>query len=185
MIDDKGLCVLTKEELAFVSEHAAKVAIEEANRERERTAKDQRIRRLHNTKMLLRIYRELKAHSDNSIFEISQITDEDVFDVLSLMTSGRLNPEIEVESIKNSAARTRIIIEHIDNMLALYTQRCSRYGRAEECRRDRVIHAMYIDEPPMTAQEIAGIEQVDLRTVYKDVDSACEKLSAYIFGFYL
>ncbi len=185
MIDDKGLCVLTKEELAFVAEHSAKVAIEEASKERERYVKGEANRRLHDTKKLLRIYRELKAHSDSSIYEMSQIIDEDIFDVLALMTSGRKDPEIEVESIKNSTVRTRIIIEHIDTMLNLYTQRCNRYGRLEECRRDRVIRAMFIDEPPLNAQEIAGIEQVDLRTVYKDVDAACEKLAAYIFGFYI
>jgi len=75
-----------------------------------------------------------------------------------------------------------MIVKHIEVMLQLYETYCFKYGNAEEQRRCRVIQALYIDEKPTTIEFLAEFEQIYPRTVYKDVDSACEKLSALIFG---
>ena len=49
-------------------------------------------------------------------------------------------------------------------------------------RRYRVIMAMYIDDDKMTAQDIAEKENIEGRTVYKDITNAIKPLSALIFG---
>lgn len=138
-------------------------------------------RRLRNTKLLLRNYRELYAHSESAIYRAAEIQDEDVFDILEMMSGGR-DDDYYVESIKKSAARTRIIIEHVKEMLLLYEIYCSKSPKPEDKRRYRTVFAFYIDESPKTATQIAQDESIDERTVYRDIDSACEKLSALIFG---
>ncbi len=121
------------------------------------------------------------AHSESAIYEAAAIQDEDVYDILEMMTGGHY-ADYYVESIKKSAARTRIIIEHVKEMLTLYEIYCFRSTKPEDKRRYRVVYAIYIDETPRTAAQIALDENVDERTIYRDIDSACEKLSALIFG---
>lgn len=138
-------------------------------------------RRLRNTKLLLRNYRELLVHAESAIYEANSTQDEEVFDILEMMTGSR-SADYYVESIKASAARTRIIIEHIKEMLTIYEILCHRSTKPEDKRRYRVLSALYIDENPATVAQIAQDENVDERTIYRDIDSACEKLSALIFG---
>ena len=37
-------------------------------------------------------------------------------------------------------------------------------------------------DEPIPVSEIAERENIDTRTVYKDLDAACEKMSALLFG---
>ena len=138
-------------------------------------------KRLRNTKMLLRNYRELVSHSENAIYEASQVEDEDLFDILEMMSSDTGN-QYYVESIKISAARTRLIIEHVKEMLALYEIYCNRSPKPEDKRRYRTIYALYIADEPKTYEQIAEEESVEPRTVYRDVSAAVEKLTFLIFG---
>ena len=55
--------------------------------EQEKNKKLRYDKRLRNTKMLLRNYRELVSHSENAIYEASQVEDEDLFDILEMMSS--------------------------------------------------------------------------------------------------
>jgi hypothetical protein len=181
LFTDQDGIVVSREGIAFIVEHAAKVALEEYRKKALRDKEERRNKRLHNTKLLLRIYRELKAHSDSAIYSIDQC-DEDVYDVLEEIARESGAGGMEISSIKSSVARTRLIIEHIDKMLDMYSQRCGMSKKPEDYRRCRVIDRLYLADPGNTAQEIAEAENIDLRTVYKDVDAACEKLSAYIFG---
>lgn len=87
-----------------------------------------------------------------------------------------------VESIKRSAARTATIVRHIDTMLRLYQIYCYQYGTNEDTRRWRVIDGLYISDERMTVPELAEQEGVVERTIYKDIDVACERISALMFG---
>lgn len=159
----------------------AEYAIDCYRDEQERSKKLRYDKRLRNTKLLLRNYRELLAHSESAIYEASQIEDEDLFDILEMM-SGANDSEYYVESIKTSAARTSLIISHVKEMLALYELYCQRSSKPEDKRRFRVINALYIQENPRTHEQIAEDENVDTSTVYRDVNGAVEKLTFLIFG---
>jgi predicted DNA-binding transcriptional regulator YafY len=54
--------------------------------------------------------------------------------------------------------------------------------KPETQRRFRVVSALYLDPDPKTVQEIAEVENIDLRTVYKDVDAVADDLTPLIFG---
>lgn len=177
---------LSKREVAeLAAKEGAKAALETLEKERKRMAKEAEDRRLHNTKLLLRNYRLLKLHTSNSISEPEQACeDETVADILQKIWEGSEQgyDEIHIDAIRKSATRTLIIVRHIDEMLGIYEAYCVKSSRMEDMRRYRVIKGLYIDEKAMTSREIAELEQIDTRTVYKDVDAACLLLSALLFG---
>ena len=161
----------------------ADIVIEKYKEEVERAKKTKFDKRLRNTKLLLRNFRELSQHSDSAIYEAAQVQDESLAEILEMM-SGNFSGdnELYIDSIKKSSARTGIIIEHVREMMMLYESYCDRSQKPEDKRRYRTVNSLYIDETPKNVQQIAREEAIDERTVYKDVDAACEKLSALIFG---
>lgn len=144
-------------------------------------AKAERVdRRLRNTKLLLRNYRMFKTHAENAIYDAADI-DETAYDILDLMSDRGQDSDAIVESIRQSVARTVVIVAHIDTMLGLYETYCAKAG-LEEMRRWGVIQGLYIADPPMTAKELANNFCVTERTIYRDVDIATERLTALLFG---
>lgn len=171
-----------------IIEIAVRAGIEAANKqlEFERNKERKRIRdnRLHNTRMLIENYRLFKAHAEKALYSAQDIdNNESVFDILALMSDKAFTAaESTAEAIKQSAVRTQIMVNHITAMLEIYRIWCERTGKAENMRQYRVICALYIDDTPMTVDEVAEKECVACRTVYRDIESALEVLSALIFG---
>lgn len=165
-----------------IAEQIAELAIREYKRAEERSRKERHDRNLRNTKKLMRIYPQLCAHSDSSIAELSDVCDDDALKILVDIMRGKGDTEVNVESVRRSRARTRLMIDHINAMLEVYRQEVMRSKKDEVQRSYRVLCAMYLDEEHKDADEIAELENIDRRTVYKDLDRACERLSYYIFG---
>ena len=179
------LVVLTAEELRSIYERAAIIGAQEAmkrvEQERKKELGQRTDRRLHNTKLLLRNYRMLKAHAEQSVFSRSQV-DESAFDILELMMSGRESDYV-IDSIKKSAARTAIMVNHVETMLGLYAAYCDKSPNREiEQRRYDVIWYMYMTEDNLSAKEIANKLNIAKKTVYADLRIAEERLSALLFG---
>ena len=70
----------------------------------------------------------------------------------------------------------------IDNALELYKHECELSQIDEERRRYRIINKMYIDDEPMTVEELMEIENVSRDTVYRDMRIATKILSIYLYG---
>lgn len=181
--------VLTDHEqqiIKMAAEAGAKAALEAVEGKQKRRQKSAKQRKLHNTKELLRNYRMLCRHAECAVYDAKrlqscpEIADKAV-DIIDLMWD-RPGNETIVESIKQGAVRTATIIEHVNEMLALYEAYCQHSGRIEDERRLRVLKALYINEDQQTVQQVAAAENVDERTIYRDVDAAVDKLSALIFG---
>lgn len=152
-------------------------------REVEKQRAVSRDRRLHNTKLLLEKYRGFVVHSESAVFDATQVDDDEHFyDLLELMDSG--GKGFSVESVRESAARTRILVHHVSKMLDYYEYSCMRDRKPESSRRLRVIKALYIDEDKKTPEELAKQENVDVRTIYRDSQAAIQELSALLFGYF-
>lgn len=93
-----------------------------------------------------------------------------------------LEENLKVESIMKSAARTQLIMRHVNRMLGIYKVVCENSVDEGEQRHYRVIEALYLRDRPLSPTAVAEREKIDKRTVYKDVDAACATLSAMIFG---
>ena len=92
------------------------------------------------------------------------------------------NNTITVESIRNSCRRTKIMVRHIDSMLALYETYCEQSKNEAHKRGYRIIKAMYIDDEAKSIEQLAALEGVSTRQAYRDHDAAIEKISALMFG---
>lgn len=165
--------------IRIAAEAGAKAAIEAYNKQLHKAQVERVDRRLRNTKLLLRNYRMFKDHCENAVYDVEQL-DENIYDILDLMNSD--DTEYFVESIKKSIARTVTMIRHIEVMLQLYEIYCFRSRNPEEERRYKVIQSLYINDEPMTIKELADELHVTDRTIYRDIDIACERIAALIFG---
>ena len=154
---------------------AAEKALEFLEKEKERRQKQKRDRRLRNTKLLLKNYRAFKLHCQDVKEELEKLQDPEFLEELDA-------DEFAIESIKRSKERTLAMVRFIDQMLLVYRIVCEQSGKPEDLRRYQTVYWMYIADEKKTADEIAEGHNIDRRTVYKDINNACQALSALIFG---
>lgn len=167
--------------IRLAAEVGAKTALKEFESEMTKAKNERSDRRLRNTKLLLRNFRMFKVHAENAIYNALDV-DENAYDIIDLMSDRSADGEAIVESIKQSVARTVTIVSHIETMLRLYEVYCEQSSNPEEVRRSRVIRGLYVDDPPKTVKDLAEEFFVTPRTIYNDIDIACERIAALIFG---
>ena len=142
-------------------------------------------KRLHNTRLLLKNYRMLKEHFQNAIYtfdeEMAAIEDEPGY-LFKLLNNGTASDEVYIESIRKSATRTMITLQHLDRMLEIYAALCDTSPMESMKRQYRVMKARYLDEPQVSMLDIADREHIHKRTAEKDLDAAIESITALIFG---
>lgn len=185
---------LTPEIIDIINETAnntAKMIYSKICRQKERERETLFERRLYNVKILLDHYRLFKEHAKEAIFELTSI-DEEELTAIEIMDAMMQLPvdkgEIAVESIRNSALRTRIVIEHIESMLEIYEAYCEKSLRPEDLRRWDVINTLYIKDVPQGLSkmdiynDLAEKHFVSERQIRMDVNDALIKLTALIFG---
>ena len=166
------------------AEIGAKAAVRAVERERKAYKKVQYDRRFHNTKLLLRHYRTLNEHYKNAIFDTETAREEsdDFVEIMELMNGTLGDEELYVESIKQSVLRTKVIMAHVNKMLEIYEGICERSTRSDDARHWRVLRAIYLADEATPAMEVAAQENIDKRTVYKDIDAAVQDLTVLFFG---
>lgn len=161
---------------------AAVTHLEEAKKQQRR---DRYNRRLHNTRLLLKNYRSLKHHALAAVHTGAQANEairENAVTILDSLDDEMVDDSLYIESIKRSQQRTRIIIEHIDEMIRYWRIDCEQSGKDEAVRRYRVVYDTFIGDEYCSADELAEREHVEKRTIYKDIRAAMGPLSSLIFG---
>ncbi len=187
MKNKTGSTTLTAEQRKEIIGIASKVAIEQYHKAAEKARKDAKDKRLHNTELLLKKYRGFVIHSQNAVFLASKVEDDnDLDELLDLMEAGTGCNDLVVTSVRDSAARTRVLVHHIDKMLDYFKYCCEHSKKPEDARRYRVIFYSYIAEESKqkSFQQLADEENVDVSTIYRDHKSAIRQLSALIFGYF-
>lgn len=175
-------------ELEAIVRLASETAVEsyrkELERQQEQDGKARRERHhrvVNSAKMLLKNYRRFKKMTVSSVYGKDTSTNETLVELLELMQEIYRSGELEVVSIKDRVARTELMIEHIDAMLEVYKKDCNRSPEGQ--RRYRVIYWMYLSEDESkTAEDIAEMENVVVRTVFRDIKTAYEELAVLFFG---
>lgn len=175
-------------ELEAIVRLASETAVEsyrkELGRQQEQDGKARRERHhrvVNSAKMLLKNYRRFKKMTVSSVYGKDTSTNETLVELLELMQGIYRSGELEVVSIKDRVARTELMIEHIDAMLEVYKKDCNRSPEGQ--RRYRVIYWMYLSEDESkTAEDIAEMENVVVRTVFRDIKTAYEELAVLFFG---
>lgn len=175
-------------ELEAIVRLASETAVEsyrkELERQQEQDGKARRERHhrvVNSAKMLLKNYRRFKKMTVSSVYGKDTSTNETLVELLELMQGIYRSGELEVVSIKDRVARTELMIEHIDAMLEVYKKDCNMSPEGQ--RRYRVIYWMYLSEDESkTAEDIAEMENVVVRTVFRDIKTAYEELAVLFFG---
>ena len=175
-------------ELEAIVRLASETAVEsyrkELERQQEQDGKARRERHhrvVNSAKMLLKNYRRFKKMTVSSVYGKDTSTNETLVELLELMRGIYRSGELEVVSIKDRVARTELMIEHIDAMREVYKKDCNRSPEGQ--RRYRVIYWMYLSEDESkTAEDIAEMENVVVRTVFRDIKTAYEELAVLFFG---
>jgi hypothetical protein len=158
-----------------VTKTAVTTALEFLEKERQREKQFKRDRRLRNTKLLVRNYRMFKINSQDEMAELKELKDPDSLDFLD-------TDELVIESIIRNKERTLAMLRYVDRMLEVYRIMAERSSKPEDLRRYHILYDVYIADVEMTPEEIAKGTFCNKRTVYKDLNKACEALSSLIFG---
>lgn len=137
---------LTKEEVETMIAKAAlagaSVAADTLQKAHQKEQKELKDRRLHNTRLLLRNYRMLKESCAKAVYQ-KEHSEKSTAEVIEDLMSMKASDGVIVNSIKESAERTGIIISHVDRMLDVYRMYCGKYSEKEK-RQYKVIKSMYI-----------------------------------------
>ncbi len=179
-MDKKKGFTLTKTMAKVVASFAADKAIEAYQNEKRIESQKSHDKRYQNTKLLLQNYKKFVAYRDNAIYDTSQIIESSTL-ICELMESNPVG-NYEVESIKKNVAITHTMLEHIDEMLGVYKNRCLRSSKPEVQRRWRIIEALYLVEDDCSTADVAEKEFVTEKTVYNDLNKSYEELSELFFG---
>lgn len=165
---------LTDEQVKLVTEIVSQKAIEAYVKFDKEQRKARHDRRLRNIKLLLRNYRSFVRHTEDIKLEIADLEEEIELSFLE-------SEEFAIESIRRSKERTLTMVRYIQKMIKVYEKMSQDEGE-EGKRQFRVVHDYFIGDKKMTVKEIAECQNVDPRTVYRDIDKAAETLSVLMFG---
>ncbi|WP_439647738.1 hypothetical protein [Collibacillus ludicampi] len=164
------------EQVAKISaETAVQAAMEYLEKEKQKQQKVKRDWRLRNTKLLLKNYRSFVAHSAEVKEELTALQRAEALEEI-------YTEDLAVEAIKRSKKRTLAMVQFMQRMMGVYKAMCESSGQPEDLRRYHVIHAMYISDEKLTAEQLAEFHKIEVRTVYNDIKNACKTLSVLIFG---
>ncbi|PYI57035.1 HTH domain-containing protein [Paenibacillus flagellatus] len=166
---------LSKEQLDAVARAAVTAAMEFIEKEKQKQQKVKRDKRLRNTKLLLKHYRDFVAHSETLQNKLTAIEEASMLNELH-------DEEFAVEAIKRSEQRTLVMVRFIQRALDSYQAMCEMSRQPEDSRRYKIVHSLYISEQLTTIEKLAERHNIDVSTIYKDVNAACKTLSVLIFG---
>ncbi|CVK18475.1 hypothetical protein [Sporomusa sphaeroides] len=170
----------------IISETAAKAALNHSEQQKRRQFKSRHDKRLRNTKLLLKKYELLKDHCENAIYEKEQRVENEYGYVIDILDSlDDTDATTYIHSIKQSVARTKLILAHIDQMVMHYGIYCERTGKPEDMRRYRILKAVYFpqdDNAKPSREAICKQEDIEERTFFRDMEANYNRLSALIFG---
>lgn len=138
------------------------------------------------TKKKLQSYRRVKA----SLAETEEFTEDEKIElrwafVRDLMGSGLdvvEKADNRIRSVENKRKRDSFEIQSIDKAMALYKKEADNSSSEEAKRRYRELHAMYIDDEAHDVKEIAEMENISEKIVYRDIGIACKILAVYLLG---
>jgi hypothetical protein len=166
---------------ADITKMAVESVMEYNEKQRSKQIAARHDKRLWNTRLLLRNYQLLKKHTEKAVCESDPPEiKKSAIDILDEIDD--LDKTTYINSIKQSVAKTKIILAHIDEMMKIYKACCETSGRYEDIRRYRIIEYTYFCDPKPKIADVCSTEGIDISTFYRDSRDSCEKLSALIFG---
>lgn len=180
--------VMTQEQIDQIAAIAGKEAVstfreEQAKADRKRAREENKVRR---TKKMLNSYRRIKSTlSDEEEFteeEKIELRWEFIRDLMGAAKETLSKSERVIQDKEKRRQEDLYCIYRIEKATEMYREECEKSGSEEAMRRYRELSMMYLEDNPYTVQEIAEIENVSDKTVYKDLGIACGIVAVYLLG---
>ena len=154
---------------------AIETAIEVYEAKKQNYIKEQKKQNVQKIKYILKHYRIMKEYLPY---------DEQRFEVYA--------NRFEVEDYLNQ--RIPVVMNQFNRALLVLKSVCDKSGRPEDMRCYNIVEDMYLSEIPNVEKkflrgedrvsEIAENYNINKRTVYKDIEKACDMLSILYFGIF-
>lgn len=184
MGNKKNVIMVNEETLKSFMKESYKDAIKEFIKEQEKT--DRRMGVGQKTKQLLGSYRRIKAALQDEV----ELTEDEKKDIRwKFMEDLIENPnttvnKAEIFAVDNVKRRRERLytIKSIEKAMDLYRGECEASGEVDDWRRYRILYDLYISETPKSIKEIADQEYVSERTVYEDINKACNVIAIYLLS---
>lgn len=166
------------------AEAAATAAAKVTERERKRLQRQNTDKRYHDTKLLIKKYRQLNEYYQNAVYdeEAAEEVDEDFEEIMRSFGVSFKEKELTANSIRRNYLVTRVVMAHVNKMLDVFQTMCEKSNRASDKRRWKILHDLYLAEEPTTAEELAQQENISKRAVYDIVDRCIPDLTILFFG---
>lgn len=176
---------LTEDDLAKIIEEAVGRGIEAY--QDKNSGKNYEMLRVRRMREMLQSYRRVKKRLDDE----PEYTQEEKYQyrlqfIEDLMGDPFSKKADRTERILVDRERKRksdfYTVQQIEEALNLYEQECQK-GTEEDARRYRELRLTYIDgDTKMSVADIAIKESVSEKTVYRDLNIACEAMYQYAIG---
>ena len=140
-------------------------------KDREIEKKKFKDRALHNTRLLLKKYHKLKAHSE--------IVEEQVEINQGTFWEHRW---LNLDMLMQNKAKTVKLMKHVDIALNVYKESCLNSNKPEDKRRWRIVNKRFIEYPLLSEEKLAEQMNVDRSTINRNTAEAIEDLSVILFG---
>lgn len=162
----------------------ARLAVAEYEQAEVKKRKESEKRYIGYTRKALEGFRALKASiADEKSITIEE-TDYKRFEFLKdLMDPREIHATRKFEGEAKIRMENRFYVKKMERALSYVKREIEASGSEEMERKYRVVMAMYVDKKRLTPKEIAEKENINERTVYKDVTAICKVLSIYLYGF--
>lgn len=126
---------------------------------------------LHNTKLLLRNYMQLKKHC-TIVNEQLEEDKETFWD----------HKFLDLDSLMQNKAKTVKIMKIVDKSLEHYKDDCMKAKGLNESRRYDMIKMRYLNRERLTVDDIADRYDIARTTVDRNLDQAFDDLSVLMYG---
>lgn len=181
----KSIIEQTAARTAEETEKRVVKAIEERRRkaEKEKAKKEDEAEQL---KQRLKKYRAVKGRLAEEMFspeELDEMEHEYFEELMGKNRSIESRVERMIEDEKVKRVKESFEIWELDTAFRRYEKACEQSGTWEDRRRCRELFMMYMDEKPYSVNEIAEVENISDKTVYKDVKIACEQMAPHYYGY--
>lgn len=135
-------------------------------------------------KTMLREYRIMKKAQKAKDFLPTQCEATEMYWKFLEELMGKPDEKIITEDVAYTISKKHIYnsykIWRIENAVKFFKEECEEIGSKEALRRARVLKMMYIGNDRKTIKDIAKIEKVSEKTVYKDIELSCESIARYL-----
>lgn len=157
---------------------AVTTALEVSDKRKIERLKERFDRRLRNTELLLKNYRSLVVHRNDSVYSIQKASE-----ILDDIDSYDDENEYCFGALKESAERTATVVAHISIMIDTFQYMAeSERLKPEYLISCKLIRKMYINQEIKSFDEIMSDLAISQRTLYRHKSTGIQFLSGLIFG---